>query len=163
MRLHFPEPFKHRHPPLRNVNEILEEQLIFGQRAADRVAHTMGSWRFIIVQSLLLALWVVANAIAWIFHWDPYPFILMNLILSLQAAYTAPVILMSQNRQAIRDRVEAHNDYLIDQKAEEEVRAILAHLSAQDNALQQIYQTLLSLQAAAGNGTPPPPPDQALS
>jgi uncharacterized membrane protein len=67
--------------------------------------------------------------------------------LSLQAAYTAPIIMMSQNRQAMRDRLDAHNDYLINQKAEEEVRAILDHLSAQDQALTQIHQILLDLQA----------------
>lgn len=145
--LSFPQPFNHHHAPVRNVNEILEEELTFGQRAADWTTNVMGSWRFIVVQSLLLALWVILNAVAWFKHWDPYPFILMNLVLSLQAAYTAPIIMMSQNRQAMRDRLDAHNDYLINQKAEEEVRAILGHLTAQDQALTQIHQILLDLQA----------------
>jgi uncharacterized membrane protein len=70
----------------------------------------------------------------------------MNLVMSLQATYTAPIIMMSQNRQAIRDRLEAHNDYLINQKAEEEVRAILDHLAAQDRALTQMNELLLALQ-----------------
>jgi uncharacterized membrane protein len=144
--LRFPEPFKHEHPPITNVNEVFEEQLTFGQQAADRVASVMGSWKFIIMQSIILTIWVILNITAWIRHWDPYPFILMNLLLSLQAAYTAPMIMMSQNRQAARDRLEAHNDYLINQKAEEEIRAILNHLAAQDQALTAIHQILRDLQ-----------------
>jgi uncharacterized membrane protein len=144
-KLHFPAPFRHRHPPVRSVNEILEERLTFGQRAADRVASTVGSWPFIIGQSALLVVWAALNLTAWIRHWDPYPFILMNLVLSLQAAYTAPMIMMSQNRQAERDRLEAHNDYLVNQKAEEEVRAVLTHLAAQDRALTAIHAELTAL------------------
>ena len=146
----FPQPFSHYHAPVRNVNEILEEELTFGQRAADWTTNIMGSWRFIIVQSLMLVVWVVLNVVAWSKHWDPYPFILMNLVMSLQAAYTAPIIMMSQNRQAMRDRLDAHNDYLINQKAEEEVRAILDHLAAQDRALAQMHELLLALQAQSG-------------
>ena len=145
--LTFPQPFHHSHAPVRNVNEILDEESTFGQRAADWTTNIMGSWRFIIVQSFVLIVWVVLNAVAWTKHWDPYPFILMNLVMSLQAAYTAPIIMMSQNRQAMRDRLEAHNDYLINQKAEEEVRAILDHLAAQDQALAQMHEFLLTLQA----------------
>jgi len=145
--LTFPQPFHHSHAPVRNVNEILEEESTFGQRAADWTTNIMGSWRFIIVQSLMLIVWVVLNVVAWTKHWDPYPFILMNLVMSLQAAYTAPIIMMSQNRQAMRDRLEAHNDYLVNQKAEEEVRAILDHLAAQDQALAQTHELLLALQA----------------
>ncbi len=88
--------------------------------------------------------WAWLNLTAWIHHWDPYPFILMNLFLSLQAAYTAPMLMMSQNRLAARDRLEAHNDYEINRKAEEEVRAVLDHLSAQDAALAKIVETLAS-------------------
>lgn len=158
-KLHFPEPFKHRHPPVKSVEQILEEQLTFGQRAADWVARTVGSWPFILSQSALLVFWVILNVTAILRHWDPYPFILMNLVLSLQAAYTAPVIMMSQNRQATRDRVEAHNDYLIDQKAEEEVRAILGHLAAQDRALALIYQKLGGqVEGPGGESASPSPP-----
>ena len=146
-KIQFPEPFKHHHPHVQNVNEIFEDQLTLGQRAADWVAKTVGSWPFILIQSALLILWAIFNITAWVRHWDPYPFILMNLVLSLQAAYTAPVIMMSQNRQATRDRLEAHHDYLINQKAEEEIRAILDHLAAQDQALVQVYQLLAGLQS----------------
>jgi uncharacterized membrane protein len=143
----FPQPFSHHHAPVRNVNEILEAELTLGQRAVDWTTNIMGSWRFIIVQSLVLIVWVLLNVVASTEHWDPYPFILMNLVMSLQAAYTAPIIMMSQNRQAMRDRLEAHNDYLINQKAEEEVRAILDHLAAQDQALTQMHELLLALQS----------------
>jgi uncharacterized membrane protein len=148
--LSFPQPFSHHHAPVRNLNDILEEESTFGQRAADWTTNTMGSWRFIIVQSLILIVWVVLNVTAWARHWDPYPFILMNLVMSLQAAYTAPIIMMSQNRQAMRDRLEAHNDYLVNQKAEEEVRAILDHLAAQNQALAQMHTLLLALGAKSG-------------
>jgi len=153
--IRFPKPYQHTHPPVQDVNQLYEAQLTFGERAADKVAAVAGSWTFIIIQSIILAIWVALNTVAWARHWDPYPFILMNLVLSLQAAYTAPVIMMSQNRQADRDRMEAHNDYLINQKAEEEVRAILDHLAAQDEALLAINETLAQLserinQAEAG-------------
>ncbi len=141
-RLTFPKQFAHTHPPVQDVNEILEEQVTFGQRAADWLAKAVGSWAFIITQVIILALWVILNVTAWVKHWDPYPFILMNLVLSMQAALTAPVIMMSQNRQAMRDRIEAHNDFLINQKAEEEIRTILLHLDAQNEALAEIYRFL---------------------
>ncbi len=150
--LHFPTPFAHDHPPVISVNELEEEQLSFGQKAADRIASTVGSWRFIITQSVLLTVWVILNVTAYLQHWDPYPFILMNLLLSTQAAYTAPMIMMSQNRQAIRDRLEAHNDYLINQKAEAEIRAMMDHLVAQDQALAEIYRHLRQLDAQLRNG-----------
>lgn len=129
MKLYFPGPFKHRHAPVRNVNDILEEQLTFGQCAADWVADTVGSWRFIIGQSMLLALWVILNVAGWILRWDPYPFILLNLVLSLQAAYTAPIIMMNQNRQSMRDRLEAHNDYLIKRSGEDWCLVAIPHLT----------------------------------
>jgi len=153
--IHFPVPFRHEHPPVRNVNEMFEERLSLGQRASDRVAAIVGSWPFIIVQSMLLLVWAALNITAWVKQWDPYPFILMNLFLSLQAAYTAPVIMMSQNRQAMKDRIEAHNDFLINQKAEEEIRAILEHLAAQDQALIHLHQEVVSLLQGLTAAKPP--------
>jgi uncharacterized membrane protein len=144
-RLTFPNSFPHDHPPVQNVNEIIEERATIGQRAADWVVTVVGSWHFIVGQSILLVIWVILNVTAWIQHWDPYPFILMNLFMSLQAAFTAPVIMMSQNRQSNRDRIEARNDFLINQKAEEEIRAILAHLDAQNEALVEIHHLLAQL------------------
>jgi uncharacterized membrane protein len=95
-----------------------------GQRIADAVAATMGSWRFIIIQSAVLAIWIILNITAYIRHWDPYPFILLNLALSFQAAYAAPVIMMSQNRQQDIDRQAAENDYQINVKAELEIELV---------------------------------------
>jgi len=100
------------------------DQLTLGQRVADGVAATMGSWKFIIVQSALLISWITLNLIAWIAHWDPYPFILLNLALSFQAAYAAPFIMMSQNRQQDIDRMAAKNDYQINIKAELEIELL---------------------------------------
>ncbi|MCB0007040.1 MAG: DUF1003 domain-containing protein [Anaerolineales bacterium] len=157
-RLTFPHPFTHDHSPVQDVNRLLDERASQGERAADWVATAVGSWRFIIGQTLLLILWVILNVTALIKHWDPYPFILMNLFMSLQAAFTAPVIMMSQNRQAARDRLEAHNDFVINLKAEEEIRAVLDHLAAQDAALLTIHQQLAALTAGqSGAGTGPLP------
>jgi uncharacterized membrane protein len=94
-----------------------EDSLTLGQRVSDGVAATIGSWRFIIVQSVILTAWISANVAGFIYQWDPYPFILLNLMLSFQAAYSAPFIMMSQNRQEARDRQRAELDLLTDLKA----------------------------------------------
>jgi uncharacterized membrane protein len=91
---------------------------------ADRLALVIGSWTFIIIQSVVLTAWVVANVAAYSFRWDPYPFILLNLMLSFQAAYAAPIILMSQNRQAELDRAEAQHDYQVNARAELEIELL---------------------------------------
>jgi len=98
--------------------------LTFGARIADGVAAIMGSWPFIIIQTVILAIWIVLNLIGWISHWDPYPFILLNLALSFQAAYAAPFIMMSQNRQADIDRIAANHDYDTNTKAELEIELL---------------------------------------
>ena len=98
--------------------------LTAGQRIADSVAATMGSWTFIIIQSLLLLLWIALNVTAYVERWDPYPFILLNLALSFQAAYAAPFIMMSQNRQQDIDRQSAEHDYQINIKAELEIELL---------------------------------------
>ena len=99
-------------------------QLTAGQRIADSVAATMGSWTFIIVQSVMLMFWIALNVTAYVWRWDPYPFILLNLALSFQAAYAAPFIMMSQNRQQDVDRKSAENDYQINIKAELEIELL---------------------------------------
>ena len=164
-RPHFPEPFTHRHAPVRSVNEIVDERLTFGQRTADLAVRVVGSWAFVVTQSTILTIWAVLNVVGWSRHWDPYPFILMNLFLSLQAAYTAPIIMMSQNRLAVRDRIEAHNDFLVNQKAEEEVRAILVHLEAQNHALLLIHEMVDGLHERAARAAAPgdPSPDPPVS
>jgi len=99
-------------------------QLTLGQRIADTVAATMGSWTFIIIQSVILLIWIILNVTAYVQQWDPYPFILLNLALSFQAAYAAPFIMMSQNRQQDIDRKSAEHDYQINIKAELEIELL---------------------------------------
>ena len=99
-------------------------QLTTGERIADGVATVMGFWPFIIVQTGLLIAWMVLNLTAYVRHWDPYPFILLNLALSFQAAYAAPFIMMSQNRQATIDRADARHDYEINVTAELEIKLL---------------------------------------
>jgi uncharacterized membrane protein len=99
-------------------------QLTSGQRIADTVATVMGSWTFIICQSIILFVWIVLNITAYVERWDPYPFILLNLALSFQAAYAAPFIMMSQNRQQDIDRKAAEHDYQINIKAELEIELL---------------------------------------
>lgn len=140
-----PPPYRHEHGPIKNANEVVKEQLTFGQRASDWIADKVGSWEFIIGQSTLLFIWAILNVTAWVQHWDPYPFILMNLVLSLQAAYTAPMIMMSQNRKADRDRIEAHIDYEINLKAETEIKAILENLDAQNIVIAELHKMLEEL------------------
>ena len=106
------------------------DSLAFGQRLADSVANGMGSWRFIIIQTLIVALWMILNAIAFIQHWDPYPYILLNLLFSTQAAYAAPIIMMAQNRQSERDRAQADADYMTNCEAKEEIEELLKKLNS---------------------------------
>ena len=118
-------------------------ELTFGQKIADAVAATMGSWTFIISQSVILAFWIVVNVIAWISHWDPYPFILLNLALSFQAAYAAPFIMISQNRQAERDRHQAEEDYRTNVEAEQRIEDLQRQLAAIEiNKLDRIIELL---------------------
>jgi uncharacterized membrane protein len=95
-----------------------------GHRVADLVAATIGSWRFIILQSTAIGIWIAGNVLSGTNAWDPYPFILLNLLLSFQAAYTAPAIMMSQNRQSELDRRHAQNDYEVNVKAELEIELL---------------------------------------
>ena len=95
-----------------------------GDKIADIVTNIVGSWRFILIQSCLLITWIILNIIIWISHWDPYPFILLNLALSFQAAYATPFILMSQNRQSTIDRENAQQDLDCDLKAEMEIELL---------------------------------------
>lgn len=117
-----------RHARHRNVVAEFDQSMTLGQRAADGFAEAVGSWRFIISQSIILAAWVTLNVIAIIGKWDPYPFILLNLVLSFQAAYAAPIIMMSQNRSAKLDRMQAQADFDINRKTEAEVTEILTLL-----------------------------------
>ncbi|UOE52790.1 DUF1003 domain-containing protein [Mucilaginibacter sp. SMC90] len=106
------------------------ESMNFGQRLADSVAAGMGSWRFIIIQTLIVALWMALNVVAFVGHWDPYPYILLNLLFSTQAAYAAPIIMMAQNRQNERDRAQANEDFRTNVEAKREIEELQLRLNA---------------------------------
>jgi len=114
----------------KNWHQKHHETLEFGNRLADAVANSMGSWRFIIVQTVLVVLWMGLNTMAFVQHWDVYPFILLNLVFSTQAAYAAPIIMMSQNRQNERDRVHAQADYQTNLDAKLEIEALATKLNS---------------------------------
>lgn len=101
-----------------NIDKDIENKFSFGAKMADRIAKFAGSWTFIIIFVSILAIWIILNIILFAKAYDPYPFILLNLILSCIAAMQAPVIMMSQNRQEVKDRLRAQNDYKINLKAE---------------------------------------------
>jgi uncharacterized membrane protein len=114
-----------------------------GDRIADLVTAVVGSWKFIIIQSCLLALWIVLNVLAIVGRWDPYPFILLNLALSFQAAYATPFILMSQNRQSEVDRDRAQQDLDCDLKAELEIELIHEKIDAlKDREISELRRLL---------------------
>lgn len=101
-----------------------KDDLNFGQKLSDSVANGMGSWRFIIIQTIIVFIWMILNSIAWFYHWDVYPFILLNLLFSTQAAYAAPIIMMAQNRQSDRDRTHAEADYQTNLEAKREIEEL---------------------------------------
>jgi len=162
MREHGPDlgpaaVYRHDHPPVRNVLREHQRELTVGQHIADRVAQVVGSWPSIILQSVVLFGWIVVNVWLALYArahpralqaWDPYPFILLNLVLSFQAAYTGPIVMMSQNRQAQRDRLLAENDFEINQKAEDEIEVMMRHLAHQDKLVLEAIAHLESLRAS---------------
>jgi uncharacterized membrane protein len=135
--------------PARNIPR---QVMTRGAALADWVAETVGSWRFIIIQSVLLGIWIILNVTAFIKHWDPYPFILLNLVLSFQAAYAAPIIMMSQNRQSEIDRRHAEHDYRINVKAELEIE--LLHNKIDALREQEIGQLLNIIQRLSAHLAP---------
>jgi len=127
-----------------NVNEEFVSGLTFGEALADRIAAFGGSWRFIIIFASVLTAWVLINTIALVARpFDPYPFILLNLVLSCLAAIQAPVIMMSQNRQEAKDRLRSEHDYRVNLKAELEIR----HLHEKvDHLLSRQWERLAEIQ-----------------
>jgi len=124
-------------------HEKHEETQSIGDKVADSVANGIGSWKFIIWQTVIVICWMIVNVIGFVRHWDPYPFILLNLIFSTQAAYAAPIIMMSQNRQNERDRIQAQHDYQINIDAKNEIEALQIHLSKiETEKLDKIIQML---------------------
>jgi CRP/FNR family transcriptional regulator, cyclic AMP receptor protein len=112
----------------RNSNDVIEEEMSFGDRIADTVARFGGSWTFIILFGVVLAIYTLVNVVMRGHAWDPYPFILLNLFLSMLAAIQAPVIMMSQNRQDTKDRVRGELDYEVNVRAESEIQALSSKL-----------------------------------
>ena len=121
----------------RNANVEEDEQLTMGQRIADHVAAFGGSWTFIILFSLVIGIWITLNCIALLNRFDPYPFILLNLVLSTLAAFQAPVIMMSQNRQAAKDRIKSDLDFDVNRKAELEIANLHRKLDKMYERIQE--------------------------
>lgn len=115
--------------------EEAEKPTSLADKAADVVADLVGSWKFIIIQSILMAGWIVLNVIGMINHWDPYPFVLLNLVLSFQAAFTAPIIMMSQNRAADKDRLVAEIDHQVNVKSETQIGLLVQRLDNLEKSL----------------------------
>ena len=116
---------------MKTWHDLHRESRKFGQRLADSVANGMGSWKFIIWQTLIVAAWMVLNVVLIATHrWDPYPYILLNLVFSTQAAYAAPIIMMAQNRQNDRDRAQADADYKTNCEAKNEIEELQKRLNA---------------------------------
>lgn len=148
-----------------NLNETFAEHLTVGQRIADRVASFGGSWTFILLFGGIIVVWVAINiGLILAKPFDPYPFILLNLVLSMLAAMQAPVIMMSQNRHAAKDRLQAENDYRINLKAELEVRLLhtkvdqlVTHQWQRLIEIQQLQMDLMEELRAERNGDDTPP------
>lgn len=134
-----------RRPITHDVNESFDAKLTFGQRLADRVAVFGGSWTFIIAFGVVLAVWTGLNLTLGREAFDPYPFIFLNLMLSMLAAIQAPIIMMSQNRQSQKDRLDAANDYQVNLKAEIEIMAL--HEKLDDLRDRQLCELIAQQQA----------------
>ncbi|HUS82856.1 MAG TPA: DUF1003 domain-containing protein [Dehalococcoidia bacterium] len=130
-------------PVSKNVHVLHLEQLTFGQRVSDKLADVAGSWRFIFAFGVVLGVWVLLNTVALIHHWDAYPYILLNLFLSMLAAIQAPVIMMSQHRQEDRDRIRAEHDYEVNLKAELEIQQLHKKL---DGLREGQWKELMAIQ-----------------
>jgi uncharacterized membrane protein len=112
---------------------------------ADSITSSLGSWRFILIQSILIGIWVLGNTLG-IFKIDPYPFIFLNLALSFQAAFTAPIIMMSQNKQAESDRQVVHKDLKVNILAEKEINSIIKDLSELNIKVEHSQKLLIELE-----------------
>jgi uncharacterized membrane protein len=128
-----------------------EASLKTSDRIADAVANGMGSWRFIILQSIFVVIWMTLNIVGMVAHWDVYPFILLNLIFSTQAAYAAPIIMMSQNRQSQRDRIQAQEDYKTNVEAKKEIESLQLQLSNLE--IKKLYKIIEMLEEMKNDNT----------
>ncbi len=126
----------HLHP----VNQIHIDEATFGERMADIVATVIGSWRFLIIQTAIIAIWVILNVVGFINHWDPYPFILLNLCFSMQAAYTGPILLVAGNRQSQLDRLRLEHTAAVEEAAEKMTIEILKEIERNTEATVKILE-----------------------
>ena len=132
-------PGGHLHP----VNQVHLDEATFGERMADRVAGAIGTWRFLIGQGVVIVLWILANILLLLNHgWDPYPFILLNLFLSMLAAIQAPVIMMSQNRQDKKDRLRGELDYDVNRRAESEIQGLARKMNLLGDKIEDVEELL---------------------
>jgi uncharacterized membrane protein len=126
----------------RNSNEVIERETTFGERIADSVASFGGSWVFIILFGICLTVYTAINVALDKKAWDPYPFILLNLFLSMLAAIQAPVIMMSQNRQDTKDRVRGELDFEVNRRAESEIQGLASKLNLLDDKVDDLVDLL---------------------
>jgi CRP/FNR family cyclic AMP-dependent transcriptional regulator len=134
----------------RNPNEVIEREATFGERIADSVARFGGSWTFIIAFAILITVYTLFNIILGGRAWDPYPFILLNLFLSMLAAIQAPVIMMSQNRQDTKDRVRGELDFEVNRRAESEIQGLARKLNLLDEKIDDVGSLLRANGAPTG-------------
>ena len=125
-------------------HEEYAKKMTHGQKITDGLARSMGSWAFIITQTIFVAIWMMLNTIAFAKGWDPYPFILLNLLFSTQAAYAAPIIMMSQNRSAERDRFQANADFQTNVESKKDIESVQVQLARIENEKLDRILTLLS-------------------
>jgi uncharacterized membrane protein len=164
---------QHDHPPVRDLNREVDRKLTFADRVATEFARLVGSWVFVLAQVGLMLLWVLLNALNLLRHWDPYPFLFLNFVFSLEAAIWVSVVLMALNRFADRDRIRAQSEFELNVKSEEELKALMNHLMNQDEVLLQIVNRLdrsdreikrlvrrleQALESSAEASRPPQPP-----
>jgi len=133
---------QHDHPPVRDLNREVERRQTFADRVADDFSRLVGSWIFVLVQLGIMVIWIGLNAFNLIRPWDRYPFMFLNFVLSLEAAVWVSVALMALNRIADRDRLRSQQEYELNVKAEEELKALMNHLMHQDEILLQIVNRL---------------------
>lgn len=142
----------HNAPPARHKRTAaIHSRTTLGERAADGLAASVGSWRFIVAQSIFILVWIILNTVAFITHWDPYPWILLNLCMSTQAMYTGPIVMLSQNRQAAKDRIR-------DDQEAREVDLMTKQLKLLETINRQQLEILKAL-----HQRPPEPPTQPSS
>jgi uncharacterized membrane protein len=127
----------------KNWHQVSQEKSPIGGIIADKTASVIGSWGFVIGLTIFIVLWVTLNIIGFVQHWDVYPFVLLNLFFSAQATYSAPLIMMSQNRAADRDRHQAEEDYRVNREAKEEIESLqIAIGRVEDTHLKEISEKL---------------------